>query len=71
MSRRFHDYSYVLVTLLISLHVLTRLDLHAEEFAGLRPGRNFHLYLAVQSRHVDFGAQGRLDETYGNFADNV
>src|SRR5262245_60489897 len=71
MSRGLHDYPYMLVTLLISLDVLYTLALHAKEFSGLGPGRNFHFHLAVQSRNVDVCTQRRVNETYGNVANNV
>src|SRR5262249_23108994 len=65
-----HD-PYVLVTLLISLDVFDTFTLHAKDFAGLSSRRNFHFYLTVQSRDVDFCTQGSLNETYGNIANNI
>src|SRR5262245_13104486 len=71
MGRSFDDYPYMLVALLISLDVLDTLGLHTKDFARLGPSRDFHFYLAVQSRHIDLGTQRRLNETYRNVAKNI
>src|SRR5262249_25899319 len=47
------------------------LALDAEDRAGLRPGRNAQLALAVEGRHLDLASEGGLHERDGDLAQDV
>lgn len=66
-----HSNTDVEVSPAVPLDVFYALALQAKDIAGLGAGRNFDLGRAVEGGHLDFSAEGSLDEADRDFANQI
>src|ERR1043166_5708753 len=71
MGRCFNNDANVLVALPITLDILNTFARQSKDLSRLGSAGNFHFYLSVQCRHIDFGAQGGLREIDWDLADDI
>src|SRR2546422_6702810 len=71
LLRHLDGHTDVLIAALVAVEVRDALSAQPEHLAALRAGRDLHLHLPVERRHVDGRAQRRLGEADGDLADDL
>src|SRR5207253_689272 len=71
LLRHLDGHAHVLIAALVAVEVRDALSAQPEHLAALRAGRDLHLHLPIERRHVDGRAQRRLGEADRDLADDL